>query len=153
MRASRSGWRSARQTCVRPRSKLYPLLGSGLRCDWRGGEGHGSATNSQGFRISPDFWYTLETRLARITRPSLKCLVSGGHTATNRNASSIPDGMHIARHPPPSRRPSTPRIFRHSPGSRPARWTRVPDLYPTQPTRCSQARTTATCYRCRHARM
>lgn len=83
---------------VSVRSPSSTLSGSGLRCDWRGGEGHGSVTYGQGSCISPDFWHALVTRPARIIRPSPKCLVSGGHIATDGNASSVPDGMHTACH-------------------------------------------------------
>lgn len=86
------------------------------------------------------------TRPARITRPSPKRLVSGGHTATDRNASSVPDGMHIACHnrraggPPHPESPDTaaeaaPRGGRVSPTS-------IPPGRPAAPSPAPQQRAT-----------
>ena len=96
--------------------------------------------------------HVLMISLARITWPPLLgCLVSEGHPATNRNANSGPDAMHALLAP---RRPEslrTPDLL-SQPRKPLRRWTfclRPLSLPGT--TRCSEVRTTATRYRCRHA--
>lgn len=134
MRASRPGRGSARQIRVLPRSKLHP----DTRVVWLAvlsktkGRTRARLQTVRVFAFQWSSGHTLVNSLARITWPSSReCLVSEGHPATNRNASSHPDAKHVLLAAADPKALRTPNLLTQ-PRKPLRRWTCVSDLYPSR---------------------